>query len=840
MTKERIPGEAEPTEAQKKAGNYFKGHKYLHGMRISVENAAGTERRGKDKEGTPWVSDMNHDYGYIRGTTGKDKDHLDVFLGPEADNPSHKVYIIDQDNDEGDFDEHKVMMGFPSANEAYHAYHSNYPEGYSGFHDMTDSDLPTFKRWAFAGKGAKGKRASEMKYFNGGGVETNDFVDVPEINMGKGGSVMKIIEELMGRVKHIDDMPRHETPPLYAAEDAVDGYHQTNALSDILKSGELNNTRASNNDQGWVPPRRGGAYMWSSPDIARAQREVSREANPADTPILRLGLRPSKHKMVSDEDAGNVPWQKSFREGSFATETPISISDIEAIYTGDPKATIEAMRKVMGFAEGGSVDEKAYVGYRGRRAESNNDREGAKELPLQLARGAAAGTLGFGGDIEGLLRSLAQLVGANVDSTPALPTSDFYNDALPFAPTSSVGRAALSLGMLGGVPASGPASAGVRALRAARRFAKGGTVTGQETVGLATFGGADGTQGQGQTQSAASGAGGSAGAGSGGSSGAGGAAGVFDPRYGLTYDGSLPDLVAGAGGAPSKNLAPPYTLGGINTAMASAFDMFPSMRPMEGNFQQAPDDALRQTILSGNSGTLDRGAAAFMGKGFAPWQSSGETESGTVDASAERTRQNEIDALFQTAAGLGIDTSQYSRNVAPGGFRGERTGNDVRGLYDDLGAKTKDYYGVAGMSSGWTGSKDPRGASRTLYRNVNGTLLPVSSPQHFHAREDSGWAKNEGAETLTALSMMLPAVGGWAGLIGQAGTAAAPYINAAGSALYGGATGGSQGALGALYSQLGGLAGGAAGSAIGSGYDNVGRQIGSRIASEAYNRDRRG
>ena len=53
---------------------------------------------------------MNNDYGYIRGTQSVDGDHIDVFLGPDLKSPN--IYVVDQVNPDGSFDEHKVMYGF--------------------------------------------------------------------------------------------------------------------------------------------------------------------------------------------------------------------------------------------------------------------------------------------------------------------------------------------------------------------------------------------------------------------------------------------------------------------------------------------------------------------------------------------------------------------------------------------------------------------------------------------------------------------------------------------------------------------------------------------------------
>jgi Methyltransferase small domain. len=141
----------QPTEKMKEAGNYRKGHVRALGMDISIENPAGSERSGTDKTGKPWSVQMQHHYGYIKGTEGKDKDHLDVFMkdGVEAQDMAEKpVYVVDQVNQDGSFDEHKILMGFDSAEDAEAGYLSNYEEGWQGMGAITEMGADEFKTWA--------------------------------------------------------------------------------------------------------------------------------------------------------------------------------------------------------------------------------------------------------------------------------------------------------------------------------------------------------------------------------------------------------------------------------------------------------------------------------------------------------------------------------------------------------------------------------------------------------------------------------------------------------------------------------------------------------------------
>ncbi len=138
-----------PTEAQKEAGNYKKGHIKIDGLDISIENPKGSVRSGVDADGKEWSLTLNNDYGYIRGTKGNDGDHVDVFFG----NTGNKAFVVDQVNKDGSFDEHKVMYGFNSLEEAKSAYLSNYEEGWQGLGSITE--VEDFKSWVKDGDKTK-------------------------------------------------------------------------------------------------------------------------------------------------------------------------------------------------------------------------------------------------------------------------------------------------------------------------------------------------------------------------------------------------------------------------------------------------------------------------------------------------------------------------------------------------------------------------------------------------------------------------------------------------------------------------------------------------------------
>ena len=139
-----------PTEKQKEAGNYKKGHVQVGTFNITIENPKGSVRSGIDTEGNKWETIMQNTYGYIRGTEGVDGDHIDVFLSDDIDGwNGRRVFVVDQYNEDGSFDEHKVMLGFNETDDAEAAYFANYDSDWANNHKtvVTAVNLEDFEKW---------------------------------------------------------------------------------------------------------------------------------------------------------------------------------------------------------------------------------------------------------------------------------------------------------------------------------------------------------------------------------------------------------------------------------------------------------------------------------------------------------------------------------------------------------------------------------------------------------------------------------------------------------------------------------------------------------------------
>lgn len=172
----------EPSDAQKAAGNYRKGHTILHGLDITIENAKGSVRSGKD--GKKWTVVMPAHYGYIKRTEGADGDHVDVYIGPSP--ASDRVFLVDQvDAETGHFDEHKALLGFVAKQQAVSAYQRAFSDGKGPdrMGHVTVLSIGAFKRW-LAGDTTKPRHKLIPHFEDGGAMPEDD--DEPDQNQSTG------------------------------------------------------------------------------------------------------------------------------------------------------------------------------------------------------------------------------------------------------------------------------------------------------------------------------------------------------------------------------------------------------------------------------------------------------------------------------------------------------------------------------------------------------------------------------------------------------------------------------------------------------------------------------
>jgi inorganic pyrophosphatase len=116
--------------------------KHFKGLTVVIENPVGSIRYGKD-----WHHKMLDDYGYIEGYVGADGDDVDCYLGKHLE--ARRVYVVNQGvmGNPSEFDEHKVMLGYPSESYAKNRYIINHTSGASIFQSIILMTVSKFKEW---------------------------------------------------------------------------------------------------------------------------------------------------------------------------------------------------------------------------------------------------------------------------------------------------------------------------------------------------------------------------------------------------------------------------------------------------------------------------------------------------------------------------------------------------------------------------------------------------------------------------------------------------------------------------------------------------------------------
>jgi hypothetical protein len=196
-----------PTQAQIEAGNYKKGHVRLHGLDITVENPKGSDRAGKRPDGTEWSHTMSDHYGYIKRTQGADSEQVDTYIGNNPD--SDQVYIVDQlDQENGGFDEHKVMLGFDSHDAAIKAYKSNFDDGWK-VGPVRSMNVAQFKDWLKNGDTTKPSVANKLPSKNEQKKLDSTLNDVKTVNRAQVG--YDLAKKSGNRIIYNDNQGRIDT-----------------------------------------------------------------------------------------------------------------------------------------------------------------------------------------------------------------------------------------------------------------------------------------------------------------------------------------------------------------------------------------------------------------------------------------------------------------------------------------------------------------------------------------------------------------------------------------------------------------------------------------------------
>ena len=329
-----------PTPAQVEAGNYKKGHVTIGEFDITIENPAGSTRKGVDANGKEWSTTMANAYGYIKGTEGVDGDHIDVFLHQNMDEwNGRKVYVVDQTNTYGSFDEHKVMLGFNDKEEAMSAYLANYDATWEQTHPglrISETNIEDFNKWV---------QSSHRK--------TKPFADYKNINKEVSASsqgsvadystVSKVTEQhtsstITGKGYKVEPKPytnkQGKTLDTYLV--TFDRDFSKEELSTLRAKAKALKGWYDRETRGWMLRSADDAKAFAEDIVSKSEDEVADEAplsmsdmqKPAETPVKKVDVggvidelkqkgetklsdhaepveqpKPKKRRWISDEDA---------------------------------------------------------------------------------------------------------------------------------------------------------------------------------------------------------------------------------------------------------------------------------------------------------------------------------------------------------------------------------------------------------------------------------------------------------------------------------------------------------------------------------------------------------
>ena len=310
----------DPTEGQKKAGNYRKGSLSFQGIPVTLENPRGSIRRGIDDDGKPWSNEMHADYGYIPRTKGKDGDQVDVFLGPS--HRSQLVVAVDQHKGEA-FDETKFILGCDTRDQAEKLYLAHYPKGWK-LGPVSTCTIDQFKEWLslshpgrmghmkqpFRGQGLKALTAAlkGMKQFGIGGVTI-----IKPVSIFKAAPILKSVR------RHLEKNPQDRT-----AVRSVFGVVGRNPASRVRMPRMIEHA----GEKKILHYRGGGGEYTEGNPITRPYSEKSQQPIDSETAFRRHVIIPQNTGIISTSVDRKEAIQRlkpgGAMEGVFAT----SLSDL--------------------------------------------------------------------------------------------------------------------------------------------------------------------------------------------------------------------------------------------------------------------------------------------------------------------------------------------------------------------------------------------------------------------------------------------------------------------------------------------------------------------------------
>ncbi len=312
----------QPRPEQAAAGNYQHLHREWNGLPISIETVKGGTRT--DKHGQWSVPDFPADYGRFKGTIGGDGEHVDLFMGDHPESPH--VFVLDQiDPKTGKWDEHKVLTGYESLDQAVAAYDSSFSDGSgpSRRGKVTEMTVPELKEWLKT-EGTKSEAHPQFV------LRKNLEAAIAKMEPGTKLTVGMAVRAM------------NEGGYKAAPKDIKAEFARMVADGRLEKKG----------DSFVVPDRDMGTFILSSsgsPDLGHIDATIAKEIGREAAPIrIRSGDRSSGLEHI-ESGHGDQARQRGYKSAlDLVTDV---IANFDAIYPGKGRALILAKRTgMMGHA----------------------------------------------------------------------------------------------------------------------------------------------------------------------------------------------------------------------------------------------------------------------------------------------------------------------------------------------------------------------------------------------------------------------------------------------------------------------------------------------------------
>lgn len=283
-----------PTDAQYRAQNYPMGHTEIQGLPVTIEHPAGSERPlGGPLKGE--TRTMPAHYGYFKGTVDADGQHTDVVIGKQPDAPS--AFVVDHLSADGQYEQHKVMMGYPNELAAKRDYKKIYPDRPVG--PVTEMPIAKLKSWLGKGDTSAPLQPDKIKPLAAArpekaaarGARSLDFAE----NNASGESSASM--EAISRVQQ--DREKGQARYVVDPDGGVTPLHGVDAVDQRAPQGHIIVQKGGGGENSYSILDRGGLPQTHARGLLNRAMDKLNSAN--RDPVFREGGAPTRKSPTKDQ-----------------------------------------------------------------------------------------------------------------------------------------------------------------------------------------------------------------------------------------------------------------------------------------------------------------------------------------------------------------------------------------------------------------------------------------------------------------------------------------------------------------------------------------------------------